>query len=88
MFHIVTLFLFSSIMFSAVYQFWFNKNDMMMMVMKNAARKCLLIHILNVLLHCLNSKTPETWLNINLIMTYSIIIVLLILTQLQQVRHY
>ena len=27
MFHIVTLFLFSSVMFAAVYQFWFNKND-------------------------------------------------------------
>jgi len=33
MFHIVTLLLFSSIMFAAVYQFWFNKNDMMMMMM-------------------------------------------------------
>jgi len=30
MFHIVTLLLFSSIMFAAVYQFSFNKNDMMM----------------------------------------------------------
>ena len=28
MFHIVALFLFSSILFAAVYQFWFNKNDM------------------------------------------------------------
>jgi len=27
MFHIVALLLFSSIMFAAVYQFWFNKND-------------------------------------------------------------
>jgi len=31
-FHIVTLLLFSSIMFSALYQFWFNKNDMMMVI--------------------------------------------------------
>ena len=31
MFHIVTLLLFSSIMFDAVYQFWFIENDMMMM---------------------------------------------------------
>ena len=30
MFHIVTLLLFSSIMFAAVYQFWLNKNDMIM----------------------------------------------------------
>ena len=28
MFHIVTLLLFSSIMFAAVYQFWINNNDM------------------------------------------------------------
>jgi len=28
-----TLLLFSSIMFAAVYQFWFNKNDMMMIMM-------------------------------------------------------
>ena len=34
MFHIVTLLLFSSIMFAAVYQFRFNKNDMMMMKVK------------------------------------------------------
>jgi len=33
MFHIVTLLLFSSVMFDAVYQFWFNKNDMIMMIM-------------------------------------------------------
>jgi len=33
MFHIVMLLLFSSIMFAAVYQFWFNKNDMVMMMM-------------------------------------------------------
>jgi len=32
MFHIVTLLLFSSIMFAAVYQFSFNKNDIMMMM--------------------------------------------------------
>jgi len=30
MFHIVTLLLLSSIMFAAVYQFWLNTNDMMM----------------------------------------------------------
>ena len=40
MFHIVTLLLFSSIMFAAVYQFWFNKNDMMMVM---SIRVCLVI---------------------------------------------
>ena len=32
MFHIVTLLLFSSIVFADVHQFWFNKNDVMMMM--------------------------------------------------------
>jgi len=31
MFHIVAVLWFSSIMFPAVYQFWSNKNDMIMM---------------------------------------------------------
>ena len=39
MFHIVTLLLFSSIMFAAVYQFWFNKNDMMMTMMVTKCRE-------------------------------------------------
>ena len=30
MFHIVTFLLFSTVMFAAVYQFWFNKYDIMM----------------------------------------------------------
>ena len=66
MFQIVMLFSISCIMFAAMYQFWFNKNDVMMMMMMVMMCKVYMCKAVYVFYVCVCVYVNEFVVSVNL----------------------